>query len=384
MSKVSIVIPIYNTSEYLRECLDSVVNQTLKDIEIILVDDGSTDGSVDICREYMACDSRIKLIEKENGGAAAARRMGAMVATSPYIGFVDSDDMIEADMYETLLEYMGDCDLVTSAVYKENGTLWKDYLPTGIYSTSKEMQYVIENMLVIGNSLTRGICGSMVCKMFKTDLSKKVFNSVNLKIYSSEDTEFIYKYILYCNSIRITDICKYKYRNRGGSLVHSVHHDYLININLLYLSLREAFIGHQYEERLLEQLQMLVIRYVRGQLTNRMGFSQKARILKYMNPLIHDIAGKRVALYGAGKVGKDYYLHMVRMDNEPVIWVDQQYEKYEKKHPVRSVEELEGTEHDILMIAVKDGELAERIKGELLLKGIRANKILWKEPIKVV
>ena len=210
MSKISIVIPIYNTSEYLRECLDSVVNQTLKDIEIILVDDGSTDDSVDICREYMASDSRIQLIQQENAGAAAARKTGAMVATSTYIGFVDSDDTIEVDMYETLLEYMGEYDIVTSAARKENGVFSKDYLPVGIYCSKEEMQYIIDNMLVMGNSLTRGISGYMWCKLYRTDLVKKVFNSVNLNIYSGEDTEFVYRYILHCNSVRITDICKYQ------------------------------------------------------------------------------------------------------------------------------------------------------------------------------
>ncbi len=384
MSKVSIVIPIYNTSEYLRECLDSVVNQTLKDIEIILVDDGSTDNSVDICREYMAIDSRIQLIEQENGGAAAARLTGAMAANSPYIGFVDSDDTIEADMYETLLDYMGDCDLVTSAGCKENGVFLQDYLTTGIYSSPEEMKYVIDNMLIIGNTFKRGISCYMWNKLFKTDLAKKVFGSINLKIYYSEDTDFVCRYILYCKSICITNVCKYHYRERNGSLVHSVHHNYLTNLNNIYLSLREVFIGHSYENRLMEQLQMFITKYLLQKVTTRMEFTTKAKFLKYINPLVHEISGKRIALYGAGVVGEDYYLYMSRMENEPVIWVDKQYEKYQEKYPVRSVAELGETEYDVLMIAVKDRELAENIKCELISRGIEEIKILWKEPIKIV
>ena len=384
MPKISIVIPIYNTSEYLRECLKCVVNQTLEDIEIILVDDGSTDNSADICREYMEKDSRVKLIQQENAGAAAARRTGTMAATSPYIGFVDSDDTIEPDMYETLLEHMGDCDLVTSMVRRDDGSLWKDYLPTGAYSSSEEMQYIIDNMLVIGNSLTRGICGSMVCKLFKTNIARTVFDSVDLKIHSGEDTEFILRYILKCKSICITDLCKYYYRNRNGSLVHSIHHDYLINLNLMYLSLREAFIGHYCEKRLLEQLQILISKYIRNQVNSRMGFTKKAKMLKYINPFGNQIIGKKVALYGAGVVGEDYFIEMSRMGNEPVIWVDKQWENYQEEYSVRPVDELKEVIYDILVIAVRDRELAEEIKCDLLLKGFKEDKIVWKEPIKVV
>lgn len=384
MPKISIIIPVYNTSEYLRECLDSVINQTLEDIEIILVDDGSTDTSIDICKEYAADDSRIKIIQQKNGGAAAARRKGAITATSPYIGFVDSDDTIETDMYETLLNHMKDCDLVTSAGRKDSGIILKDYLPTGIYRSPKEMQYVIDNMLVIENSFTRGVSGYIWSKLFRTDLVKKVFDSVELKIYSGEDTEFVYRYILYCDSICITDFCKYHYRNRNGSLVHSVHHDYLINLNLMYLSLREAFIGHDREDRLLEQLQTLIMKYILGEMPTRMGFTNKAKLFKFINPIVHEISGKRIALYGAGIVGEDYYLHMQRMGKEPVVWVDKQYERYQEKYPVKSVEILESASYDLLLIAVKDKEVADKIKEELISGGIEEDKIVWKEPIMVI
>lgn len=385
MPKVSVVIPICNTEKYLRECLESVVNQTLRDIEIILVDDGSTDGSADICREYEAKDSRIQLIIQENSGAAAARRTGARAATGKYIGFVDSDDFIEPDMYEALLSCMGDCDLVTSAAQKEEGGIWKDYLPEGVYRSQSEMQYVIDNMLMVGNQFKRGISGAIHCKLFRTDLVKNVFEKVDLRIYCSEDVEFICRYLLQCKSICITDICKYHYSNRNSSLIHSVHHDYLGNMNYLYLSLRDAFVGHCRETRLLEQLQMLITWYwTRNLTTDRMGFVSTAKLLKYVNPLWNEISGKKVALYGAGLIGKNYYLHMARMGKDPVIWVDKQYEKYQEEYPVRSVENLKHTEYDVLVIAIKKRELAEEIKCELIAEGIEESKILWKEPIRIL
>ena len=100
MPKVSVIIPVYNTEKYLEKCLDSVCNQTLSDIEIICVDDCSTDNSLNILKEYAQKDNRIKLIEfKENKGAAAARNEGIKAATGEYIGFIDSDDYPETDSY---------------------------------------------------------------------------------------------------------------------------------------------------------------------------------------------------------------------------------------------------------------------------------------------
>ena len=92
--EVSVIIPIYNTEQYLAECLDSVVNQTLSDIEIICVDDGSPDRSIDILMEYAAKDDRIQIIRQENKGLPAARNAGLRVASGDYVYFVDSDDML--------------------------------------------------------------------------------------------------------------------------------------------------------------------------------------------------------------------------------------------------------------------------------------------------
>ena len=100
MVKVSVIIPVYNVEPYLKQCMDSVVGQTLKEIEIICVDDGSTDGSLDILREYAAEDNRIQIIEQKNAGAGAARNNGMRHATGKYLSFLDSDDFFEPRMLE--------------------------------------------------------------------------------------------------------------------------------------------------------------------------------------------------------------------------------------------------------------------------------------------
>lgn len=102
MAEISIIVPVYNVEKYLKRCVDSILAQTFSDFELILVDDGSEDNSGKICDEFQKADSRIKVIHKENGGLSSARNAGIEASTCDYIGFVDSDDFVAIDMYETL------------------------------------------------------------------------------------------------------------------------------------------------------------------------------------------------------------------------------------------------------------------------------------------
>ena len=100
--KISVIVPIYNMENYLKRCVESILNQTYTNLEIILVDDGSTDSSLEICRYFENKDKRVRVYTKENSGLSASRNFGVERATGVYIGFVDSDDYIEAEMYEKL------------------------------------------------------------------------------------------------------------------------------------------------------------------------------------------------------------------------------------------------------------------------------------------
>ena len=102
MPKISIIVPVYKVEKYIDRCIKSLVNQTLKDIEIILVDDGSPDSCPNICDDWAKKDQRIKVVHKENGGLSSARNAGVRIATGKYVGFVDSDDDVELDMYEKM------------------------------------------------------------------------------------------------------------------------------------------------------------------------------------------------------------------------------------------------------------------------------------------
>ncbi len=123
MKKISVIIPVYNVEKYIKQCLDSVINQTYKNLEILLVDDGSTDNSGTICDEYAKKDSRIKVIHKENGGLSSARNVALDIATGEYIAFVDSDDYIALDTFKKCFEKLEktDADVCMFSHYTTNG-----------------------------------------------------------------------------------------------------------------------------------------------------------------------------------------------------------------------------------------------------------------------
>ena len=158
--KVSIIIPVFNVEQYLERCLKSLTNQTLKDIEIILVDDSSSDNSLSICKDFAKKDNRIKVIHKENEGAGKARNAALKVATGEYIGFVDSDDFVAPDMFQVLYEkaLQYNSDLVMSGVLFVDGNMFsstgecvrKDYF-------EKDTHYETEEQL---KELRMGIIGS--------------------------------------------------------------------------------------------------------------------------------------------------------------------------------------------------------------------------------
>lgn len=171
--KISIIVPIYNTAAYLNRCLDSIIAQTYKSLEIICIDDGSTDGSELIVDQYAARDSRFVVVHKKNGGESSARNVGLSLATGEYIGFMDCDDWIEPDMYATLLKLLQEYDADLAAVgyakdYDDRIEPMHNEMPvqTGVISRHELMHYVYHR------DAYRAFTGYIWCKLYKRELIK--------------------------------------------------------------------------------------------------------------------------------------------------------------------------------------------------------------------
>ena len=212
--KISIIVPIYNSENDLDQCIESIVNQTYKNLEIIIVNDGSTDNSVNICKNWEANDSRIILIDKQNEGVAKTRNEGLKIATGDYIGFVDHDDFIEPEMYETMLvdmeEHNADIVMCSSTGIYEDGTTTK------AYPNYKSFEIEKESLIKRMQSYEKIFCSSVWSKLYK----RKVVRDLKF------DTEIILGDDYYFNGIAYTNINKfyyderslYNYRIREGSI----------------------------------------------------------------------------------------------------------------------------------------------------------------------
>lgn len=169
MPRLSIIVPVYNVEKYIHKCVDSILNQTFTDFELILVDDGSPDNCGKICDEYAKKDARVKVIHKENGGQSSARNKGLDVAKGAVIGFIDSDDVIELTMYEELMNFM-DCktlDIAICDVYLVRGNRIKKQ---SMYSESQ----ILNKERALNDNLSCKIDNAVWNKIYK----RKIFDKI--------------------------------------------------------------------------------------------------------------------------------------------------------------------------------------------------------------
>lgn len=228
---ISIIIPVYNGEKYLADCIESVINQTYQNLEIIIVNDGSTDATAAICTKYAEINEKIKVLNIINNGVSNARNIGVHAATGEYIGFVDSDDTIDCDMYEKLM-LLYEKDAVDLAICgyryvfdrnKMNETLVNSE-NSKIFS-QKDTYYQI----LLDNSFK----GFAVNKLYKTTILKKMAENDELfdcNIHICEDLLFNCNYLKYCSKTAYFSGRKYKYYMNDSSAYHQKFNDNWLTI----------------------------------------------------------------------------------------------------------------------------------------------------------
>lgn len=214
---ISVIVPVYKVEAYLDACVESIVNQTYKDLEIILVDDGSPDNCPAMCDEWAKKDSRIKVIHKTNGGLSDARNVGMEIATGAYIGFVDSDDIISPDMYSVLYNHLTlySADIVQCQMLKfENLPFEYKKLPsTKERTTSYSAEEAVRDLLDEKN--VRCTCPNM---LLKASIARSVLFDIGR---INEDVLWTYRVIAKAKKIIVTDAQLYFYYQRPGSIMNS-------------------------------------------------------------------------------------------------------------------------------------------------------------------
>lgn len=219
MDLASVIVPVYNTGEYLRKCLDSLVGQTYPNIQIILVDDGSTDHSYAICREYAARFSQIEVIHKENGGVSSARNEGLKHVCGKYVFFVDSDDFILPEYIEHFME-LEECDYV-AAGYRVNS-------PDGKRVEFVEYTLTIDEFKADCRSSWERVPMVIVCgNRYLMRIIRENQLEFNDNCGCGEDVRFNARYFLHAKTMRVVHRSEYIYYQRENSAVHSFWPDRL-------------------------------------------------------------------------------------------------------------------------------------------------------------
>ena len=208
---ISVIVPIYNISSYIERCVESICSQTYSNLEIILINDGSSDESSKLCENLASNETRISLIHKKNMGASSARNTGIDIAQGTYIGFVDGDDSIEQDMYEILinnaLKYCADISHCGCRIKFGNNSQLRN--GTGIFCLDSKLEGI--KRLILGKDVEPSLCN----KLYKSS----ILNGVRLdeRIHINED--FLLNYLLFKRSELSVffDVCKYNYIKRNDS-----------------------------------------------------------------------------------------------------------------------------------------------------------------------
>lgn len=376
---ISVIVPVYNTKLYLKKCIKSIMEQTYSNIEIILIDDGSTDGSAEICDNFALEDNRIKVIHQKNEGVTAARKTGLSIANGEYIGFVDADDWIEKKMYEELYRHVrrDGSQVVVSNMYLDNesGTYMKMPLAdinAGVYSGNKKKTQLDINIF--------SISGSLVCTLFEAKIIKRNMEKVDSKIYYYEDIACVLPCVLEAKIVTVIDDAFYHGFERYNSATHVKHDDWYEQLNLVYLRLKEVFQSYSHNKELLSQLQEFTINNI------FYGIEHLFPTIHFPNfywseNIVHE--KRKVILYGAGRVGRSYFEQFNRTKQYDVIlWVDMNADYYRQNgYNVSNIEEIVNVEFDKIILALKRREVAEDVKLKLLALGIKREQIIWKRPL---
>ena len=376
---VSVIVPIYNAEQTLRVCIESILSQEYNELEIVLVDDGSTDGSGKICNDYAIVDSRIKTIHQENMGLAMARLTGCKVASMPDVMFVDSDDYIEPFLLSCLKKQMADdVDLVTSHLIFDDGlksVRANAYTKIGVRDVDDILPEILENEL--GDEI--GVEVSMCGKLFRRELLLDALGAISIRQSYGEDLEELLRYLRRAKKISLIDVWGYHYVKHADSMSNNLGIENYVNIKCIY-DLFEAMSKEEDAKVICTQAN-LFIRSLLVETTKAVFPDIELGYISYVPPYEIIPQDSRLVIYGAGRVGKSMVKCLkASRYAEIVAWVDYCYGDSFYNIEIQPAEILQEANYDYVLIAVSIYDYVKQIKENLTSLGVPKNKILWKKP----
>lgn len=378
--KISVIIPVYNETYYLDTCISSICNQTYRNLEIIIVDDGSSFPCYEMCDNYFKQDKRIKVIHKKNGGSLSARKEGVKLATGDYITFVDSDDWIELNFYKemTNIAKKDGSDIITASNY------YKDYSnghSIEVYNNkrcgfwrSNEFEkevfpYFIKTDIFFDTEFPIAVWTSL----FKTEFCRFIIEKVGNNIKTSEDYVLLMIAFLNAKTFSSTLYRGYHYRSNINSKTYTLKNVKQL-VQPVYEIVDHAIIQSNYNHKILKKKNRLFIFHT-------LMLKDYKEILNrekdFLFPYSRIKKGSRIFIYGAGQLGKQIYNAVKASGDYEITGIaDQNWQLYRKQGvDVIAPEEILYREYDYIIIAVTYVNIKNQIKKILIELGVPESKI---------
>lgn len=352
---LSVIVPVYNAEKYIEECVESILRQTYMAIEVILINDGSSDRSGLICDLLAEKNSCIKVLHVENRGIIKARLIGARVSVAEWVTFVDADDWIEENAYENLIG-CNDCDMVITGICRyfdrNHREMQMPYLREGLYSKCELDREIIPVMLWNSRQRTWALDPSLCTKIFKRRiLLQHMENASDVGSNYGEDSCVIFPMMLVVQRIRIIRKVYYYHRQRTSGIIPPYIQDeeFIPKLNKVYEYLKMRFKETIYWDILKNRLDCFFISSV--ELIKR---RYKYPMLEFaiFFPVDKIAPRSKVVLFGAGEMGKRYWKqNMLYHFCNIVLWVDSKYDVLDR-FPIRNPETIRELTFDYILIAV--------------------------------
>jgi glycosyltransferase involved in cell wall biosynthesis len=382
--QLSIIVPIFNVENYLIQCIESLLAQTFTFLEIVLVNDGSTDNSLQICEFFRDNDSRIKLVNKENGGVVSARKAGLRVATGKYIGFVDGDDWVEPKFCEKLMFYAEKyCVDIVIGGHKEEvegvvtEVLFNNF-EEGYYNDAQIQKEIIPQLIFKNGFSNFGVYSYVWNKVFKKTLIESILKNLNDKINIAEDAAISYPAILNSKNIYIAHTAEYRYRQRTDSMVKTTDPTYLDikKFATVYKHLYSIFNRVEKSDVLINQLHQFMVSLIciRYDL-NPILFGHQNN---HISPFGHIPTDNKIAIVGAGTFGQHLMRRIMHNNNYTIAgWFDDYYsDKTILGVPVFPLNKINKKNANTILVAYINEKTASRVHAKIIQSSFRDAKIM--------
>lgn len=377
---ISVIVPVYNVEKYVEMCIGSIRNQSYRDIEIILVDDGSTDGSGEICDKHAKEDNRISVIHKPNGGLVSARKAGANIASGEYIASVDGDDWIERDYIENFAKEIEACkaDIICSVShikdYGDYSKLWlPEYIEKLVIETEDAQEQLLQMVLGVQDD-QRAIDTNHWLRCIRCEIYREAQNNVDEKIIYGEDTAFTIICHSLTQNIRFIRNDGYHYIQRESSIIrnrerYSIEEDEILLQNLMNY-FEKAGINPVGLKRQAYRA------YIRGRVLHDIGSLQNSAS-DFLYPYRKVKKGSRLVLFGAGAIGRSIMAYLSKTKDYIVVaWIDSNVTgSIVDGWVIGSIEDLALLTYDYIVLATTKAAYSWEMKSALMERGIAEDKI---------